>query len=141
MWKGLQLEIHWSRPVLTAGHLFAFTGRNEPDGRFRCVEFLTGSIKWDRDERWMKGGHGPITPGTEPSVFARGSAILADGKLIALGEAGLLGIFKANAEKCEELGRWQVPQLSYPCWAAPVLAGKRLYLRDENHLVCYDLAK
>jgi outer membrane protein assembly factor BamB len=141
VWKGLQLEIHWTRPVLTAGHLFAFTGRNEPDGRFRCVEFLTGAIKWDRDERWMKGGHGPITPGTQPNVFARGSAILTDGKLIALGEAGLLGIFKPNVEKCEELGRWQVPQLSYPCWAAPVLAGKRLYLRDEDHLVCYDLAK
>lgn len=141
VWKGTQLEIHWSTPVLHAGHLFAFTGRNEPDGIFRCVEFSTGRVKWDRDERWMKGGHGSITPGTEPPVFARGSAIMADGKLISLGEAGLLGLFTPNPDKCEELGRWQVPGLTYPTWAAPVLSEKRVYLRGENRLVCLDFAK
>ncbi|KAB2642245.1 MAG: hypothetical protein DVB27_14455, partial [Verrucomicrobia bacterium] len=66
---------------------------------------------------------------------------LADGKLIVLGEAGLLGLFKPNPARVEELGRWQVPQLRYPCWTAPVLAHRRLYLRDEDHLLCYDLAK
>ena len=84
----------------------------------------------------MKGGHGKLGPGEKPpDVFARGSAILADGKLIALGEAGLLGFFKPSPDKLEEIARWQVPQLNYPCWAAPVLANKRLYLRDEDHLV------
>lgn len=141
VWKGLQLEVHWTRPILTAGHLFCFTGRNEPDGHFRCVEFLTGEVKWDRDERWLKGGHGPISPGSEPNVFARGSAILADGKIIALGEAGLLGLFLPNPARCEELARWQVPGLTYPTWAAPVLSEKRLYLRGENRLVCLDFAK
>lgn len=141
VWKGTQLEIHWTTPVLHAGHLFAFTGRNEPDGIFRCVEFATGKVKWEKDERWRKGGHGSIDPGTEPPVFARGSAILADGKLIALGEAGLLGIFKPNVERCEELARWQVPGLTYPTWAAPVLSEKRLYLRGENRLVCLDFTQ
>jgi outer membrane protein assembly factor BamB len=141
VWRGTQLEIHWTTPVLHAGHLFAFSGRNEPDGWFRCVEYLTGKVKWERDERWRKGGHAHIEPGTEPTVFARGSAILADGKLIALGEAGLLGIFAANTERCEELSRWQVPGLTYPCWAAPVLGAKRVYLRGENRLICLDFAK
>jgi hypothetical protein len=61
--------------------------------------------------------------------------------LIALGEAGLLGLFKPTPDKLEEIARWQVPQMRYPCWTAPVLANGRLYLRDEDHLVCYDLAK
>jgi hypothetical protein len=61
--------------------------------------------------------------------------------LIVLGEAGLLGFFKPNPARVEEIGRWQVPKLRYPCWAAPILANKLLYLRDEDHLVCYDLAK
>jgi outer membrane protein assembly factor BamB len=142
VWSGLQLEMHWTRPVLTGGHLYAFSGRNEPDGLFRCVEFATGQVKWERPEGWPNGGHSKLSPGEKaPNVFGRGSAILADGKLIALGEAGLLGLFKPNPNKLEEIARWQVPQLSYPCWAAPVLANKRLYLRDEDHLVCYDLAK
>ena len=141
VWAGTQLEVHWTRPVLVGGHLYSFSGRNEPDARFRCVEMATGKVKWDRDEAWPNGGHGKVAPGDEPNAFGRGSAILADGKLIALGEAGLLGIFKPNAEKCEELARWQVPGMTYPCWAAPVLADKRLYLRSEDRLVCYDFAK
>ena len=140
VWRSLALEMHWTRPVLTGGHLFAFTGRNEPDARFRCVEFSTGAVKWDRDEGWPNGGHAKLRAGdTPPNVFGRGSAILADGKLFALGEAGLLGIFKPNSEKLEELSRWQVPKLNYPCWAAPALANGRLYLRDESWVVCYDL--
>ncbi|MCE9608623.1 MAG: PQQ-like beta-propeller repeat protein [Chthoniobacter sp.] len=142
VWRGLQLEVHWTRPVLLDGHLYAFTGRNEPDARFRCVALATGDIRWDRDEAWPNGGHTKLADGEKPpDVFGRGSAILADGKLIVLGEAGLLGLFKPNPAKVEELGRWQVPQLRYPCWAAPVLANRLLYLRDEDHLLCYDLAK
>src|SRR4030095_877028 len=136
VWRGTQLEIHWTRPVLTAGALFAFTGRHEHDGHFRCVDFLSGKGLWDRDERWPKGGHSKVQPGSEPNVFARGSAILADGKLIALGEAGLLRIFKPDTANVTELARWQVPGLTYPCWAAPVLSEKRVYLRCDDRLIC-----
>jgi len=141
VWRGTQLEIHWTTPVLHRGHLFAFTGRNEPDAHFRCVELETGNVKWDRTEAWPNGAHGRVRHGDEPNVFGRGSAILADGKLIALGEAGLLGLFKPNIEKLEEISRWQVPQLGYPCWGAPVLVNGLLYLRDEDHLLCFDLAR
>jgi outer membrane protein assembly factor BamB len=141
VWRSTVLEIHWTTPVLHSGYLYAFSGRNEPDARFRCVEWLTGAVKWDRDEAWPNGGHGKVPPGREPKVFGRGSAILADGKLIALGEAGLLGFFKPSSERCEELTRWQVPGLNYPCWAAPVLSEKRLYLRSEDLLICLDLKR
>ena len=66
---------------------------------------------------------------------------MADGKLIALGEGGLLGLFKVNAKEPEEISRFQVPQLHYACWAAPVLAHKKLYLRSEDRVVCLDLRK
>ena len=142
VWSGLQLEVHWTTPVLFDGHLFAFSGRNEPDACLRFVELATGNVKWERAEDWPNPGHVKLADGERaPNVFGRGSAILADGKIIALGEAGLLGLFNPNAEKLEELARWQVPQLRYPCWAAPVLAGKRLYLRDEDRVVAFDLAK
>jgi outer membrane protein assembly factor BamB len=142
VWRSLALEMHWTRPVLTGGNLYAFSGRNEPDAHFRCVELATGKVFWDRPEGWPNGGHAKLAAGeAPPNVFGRGSAILADGKLIALGEAGLLGLFKPNPEKLEELGRWQVPKLTYPCWAAPCLAAGRLYLRDEQRVVCYDFRK
>jgi outer membrane protein assembly factor BamB len=66
---------------------------------------------------------------------------LADGKLIALGEGGLLGMFKPDPNAPQEIARFQVPTLHHPCWAAPVLSRKRLYLRSEDRLVCLGLAK
>ena len=135
VWRGTALEIHWNTPVYHDGNLYAFSGRNEPDARFRCVEFKTGIVKWDRDEHWVP--HSTPTP----AVYGRGSGIKADGKLIVLGEGGLLGLFQLNPEHPVEVSRAQIPQLHYPCWAAPVLARKRLYLRSEDHLVCLDLAR
>ncbi len=135
VWRGTALEMHWSTPIYHDGNLYAFSGRNEPDARFRCVEFKTGKVLWDRDESW------PPHSTPQPKVYGRGSAILADEKLIVLGEGGLLGLFKLNPKQPEEISHWQVPQLHYPCWAAPVLSRKRLYLRSEDRLVCLSLAR
>lgn len=132
VWRGLGLEMHWSQPMVVDGHLYAFSGRNEPDASLRCVDFATGAVKWERDERWPKHSN------EQPPVFGRGSFIHADGRFIALGEGGLLGLFRPNPEKCEELGRWQVPQLKHPCWSAPVLSDGRLYLQGEDRLICLD---
>jgi outer membrane protein assembly factor BamB len=135
VWRSTALEIHWTTPLYLDGYLYAFSGRNEPDARMRCVEFKTGKLMWERDESWVP--HSTPTPG----VYGRGSGILADGKWITLGEGGILGLFKPNPQKPEEICRCQMPQLHHPCWAAPVLSRKKLYLRSEDRLVCLDLAK
>jgi outer membrane protein assembly factor BamB len=135
VWRSTSMEAHWSTPLLIDGRLYGFSGRNEPDAVFRCVDFRSGRILWERDERW------PPHSTRQPGVFGRGSLIHADGRLVALGEGGLLGMFRPSATACEELGRWQVPALGYPCWAAPALAGGRLYLRSENRLVCLRIAR
>jgi outer membrane protein assembly factor BamB len=134
VWRSRVLEIHWTTPVLHKGALFAFSGRNEPDASFRCVELATGKLLWERDESWRRSA-------STPQVLGRGSAIMADGKLIALGEGGLLALFAVNDKKPEELSRSQVPGLSYPCWAAPVLSEGRLFLRSENQLVSLRLSR
>jgi len=126
------LEIHWTTPVLKDGHIYAFSGRNEPDARFRCVEMKNGKVMWDRDESWVK------TASKTPDAYGRGSAILADDKLIVLGEGGLLGLVRPNPDKLEEISRWQVPEFHHPCWAAPILSDKKVYLRSEDRLICLD---
>ena len=129
------LGIHWTTPILHEGHLYAFSGRNEPDAQFRCVELKTGRVKWSRDERWR------AYSSKQPDVYGRGSAIMADDKLFVLGEGGLLGLFEVSAIKPVELGRHQVPELHYPCWAAPILSDKRMVIRSEDYLICFDVAK
>ena len=139
VWRNTALEQHWNTPILLNGNLFAFSGRNEPDARIRCVEMKTGQLMWDRDESW------PAHSSATPPVFGRGSGILADQKLFVLGEGGLLGLIKPNPKQLEEVSHWQVPNLEYPCWAAPVLSNKRLYLRSGAHnecwLVCLNVAR
>ena len=135
LWRSTALELHWMTPIYHDGYLYAFSGRNEPDAVMRCVEFKTGKVMWERDERWRPHSV------QQPPVYGRGSFIMADGKLIALGEGGLVGLFKLNPEKPEEISRYQVPQLHYPSWAAPILSGKRLYIRSEDRLVCLDLKR
>ena len=135
VWRSTALELHWTTPIYLDGVLYAFSGRNEPDARFRCVDFKTGTLLWDRDESWAPHSS------PAPPVFGRGSCILADGKLIALGEGGLLGLFRPNTKAPEELSRFQIPQLHHPCWAAPVLADGTLFLRSEDHLVALKLLK
>jgi len=134
IWRSTALELHWNTPIYQNGFLYAFSGRNEPDARFRCVEFKTGKLMWDRDEKWAPHS----TPA--PDVYGRGSCIMADGKLTVLGEGGLLGLFKVSSQQAEEISRYQVPQLHYPCWAAPILSRKRLYLRSEGELLCLSVA-
>jgi len=135
LWRSTALELHWMTPICHDDFLYAFSGRNEPDARFRCVELKTGKVMWERDEQWVPHSV------KQPPVFGRGSLILADDKLIALGEGGLLGLFKLNPKQCEEIGRFQAPQLHYPCWAAPILSDKKMFIRSEDRLVCYNLAK
>jgi outer membrane protein assembly factor BamB len=132
-WQGLGLEMHWSQPLLVNGCLYGFSGRNEPDAALRCVEWATGRVRWERSERWAPHS------AEQPPVFGRGAFLHADGKLIALGEGGLLGWFRPDPDRCEELGRWQVPDLHYPCWTGPVLSDGHLYLRGEDRLVCLDV--
>lgn len=128
------LEVHWNTPVLHNGYVYAFSGRNEPDASFRCVELKSGRLMWSRDEGWRSHSS------RQPSVYGRGSAILVEGKLIVLGEGGKLGLFAANPHRAQEISAWQAPQLHYPCWAAPVLSRHRLYLRSEDRLLCLDLS-
>ncbi len=135
IWRARSLEVHWTTPVLHEGNLYAFSGRNEPDARFRCVEMATGKLLWDQDESWRKSYKGP------PEKYGRGSAILADDKLIVMGEAGQLGLFHPNPTEAKEISKFQVPEMKYPCWTAPILSNRKLYLRSESRLICYNLSE
>ena len=54
------LEVHWNTPVVDKGFVYAFSGRNEPDANFRCVEFKTGQVMWEE----RKPGKGSISMST-----------------------------------------------------------------------------
>ena len=123
VWKDpLAMGNHWATSIYHEGFVYGMDGRHEAGSRFRCVEFMTGKVRW-----------------TAEQGLGRAAFILADGNLIALGERGMLALIEANPDRYHEIARAQV--LQYPCWTPPVLSHGLLYVRNETRLVCLDLRK
>ena len=116
VWQNQSMANHFSCSVLIDGNLYGFSG-----ARLRCVEFATGKIKWD------KAGVG------------KGSLIVADGHLIALGEEGTLVLAEVTPREYIEKARWHA--LDGTCWSAPVLANGRLFVRHETRMLALDVGR
>ena len=68
------------------------------------------------------------------------SITYADGNLYVRGETGPVALVEATAEGYHERSRFSPPTSGNGrAWAYPVVAAGRLFLRDEDGLVCYSL--
>jgi outer membrane protein assembly factor BamB len=86
-----------------------------------CIDLKTGEPTWR--QRSMKG-----------------SVVYADGKIVFRNEKGPVVLLECNPRRYQELGRFDQPERSgKPAWSHPVIAGGRLYLRDQDKLLAYDL--
>jgi outer membrane protein assembly factor BamB len=109
----------------------AYVYGTDAKGQLVCMEFKTGKEKWR---------HASV-----------GSASLcyADGMLYVRGQGGTgfgremparLALVEASPDSYKEKGRFEQPDHgSRPAWPHPVVANGRLYLRDGNVLLCYDV--
>ncbi len=89
---------------------------------------------------------GPDEPVWSSKKLDKGSITYADGHFYCYGESkGTLVQIKATPEGWQEVGRFTIPKLSPTrpgqgkVWTHPVVAGGKLYLRDYEHLYCYDI--
>lgn len=140
----LAMQNHWSTTIARGGFLYGFSGRHEQGSDFRCVRAADGAVLWRTPAA--------DSPAAGEPFYGRGSAILADGRFIVLGERGTLALVEATPERFREVSRASFPELEHPCWTAPVLANRRLLLtgcrtvagagrhdREEYSLICLDL--
>lgn len=110
-----RMRNHFSTCVLYGEHLYGFD-----ESFLVCMELRSGRVLW------KKRG------------FGKGSLLVADGKLVVLGEGGNLALAEASPDRYRELASCTV--LGDKCWSMPALARGRLYVRDEDQIVCLDLA-
>ncbi|MFO1019728.1 MAG: PQQ-binding-like beta-propeller repeat protein [Planctomycetales bacterium] len=136
LWSNRNLECHWSTPIVLDGFAYGFSGRHENEALLRCIDLKNGRVRWETDGA-PKGADAASLSASQ--FYGRGSAILAEGKMIVLGERGVLALLKFSPEGHEEISRVKYPALKYPSWAAPILSRRRLYLRSEEALMCLDL--
>lgn len=151
IWRdGRNLSAHWTTPVPDGKVVYGFDGRHENEANLRCLEIDTGKVLWETTGWEQSTDHlravsrstvmNSETNQVEPwPYYGRGSAILADGKLIVLGERGTLALGKATRTGYQEISRFKPVNIEYPSWAAPVLARGHLYLRSEKAVVCYNI--
>jgi outer membrane protein assembly factor BamB len=115
IWKNREMKNKFSSSVLYDGHLYGFN-----ESTLKCIDAATGETKWQQ-----RG-------------FGFGSLIYADGRLIVLGDDGLLALVEASSKAYQERGRAQVFQGK--TWTLPTLVDGKLYLRDLNELIALDVS-
>jgi outer membrane protein assembly factor BamB len=102
---------------------YVYGGKEDQNVVF-CAELMTGDVKW------QERGSGQGSAGMAA----------ADGCLYIHFANGQMSLVKASPEKYEEVGSFNVPGSGErPSWAHPVVAGGRLYLREQDRILCYDI--
>jgi outer membrane protein assembly factor BamB len=114
---------HHGGVVLVGEHIYGGHGTN--GGAPTCLEFTTGKLAWKQD-RSAGGGSAAV--------------LYADGHLIFRWQDGTLGLIEANPERYKLKGSFRPKDRpNANAWAHPVIVDGRLYLRDQDLLLCYDL--
>ena len=69
----------------------------------------------------------------------KGSVTFADGHLYLQGENNVVGLAEASSAGYREKGRFDIPDKGLPSWAHPVVSDGRLYVRNQDTLLVYDI--
>ena len=109
---------HHSSCVFKDWRLYGFD-----DGQLRCVDFKEGVAIEDWESKGLR----------------KGSLILAGNHLIVLTEGGDLGLVEAKHDEFRLIANVPSGLNRSEISALPVLADGRLYLRDGEKVVCYDV--
>jgi outer membrane protein assembly factor BamB len=121
---GKDFQNHHGGMIRIGDYIYAGHGHNK--GAPTCLNWKTGEAVW----RHNRG------PGS-------GSAALsyADGKLYFRFEDGVMALVGATPQEYQEKGVFKIPGVEQPSWSHPVIVGGKLYLREQDTLYCYDVAK
>jgi outer membrane protein assembly factor BamB len=111
------LQNHHGGMVLLDGHIY---GTN--NGSLLCVNFDSGEVV-----KTVRGA-------------GKGSIVYADGMIYQRGEDGTVCLVEANPKTLKVKGTFKQPdRSSNRAWAHPVVAGGKLFLRDWDTLLIYDI--
>jgi len=116
------MQNHHGGVVLVGEHVY---GHSDSRG-WTCQELKSGEVVW-----------------AEKQKLGKGSIAYADGHLYLRAEnQGTVVLIEATPKGYIEKGRFQPPDRSQrDIWAHPVVFGGKLYLRDQDVLLCYDVKK
>lgn len=122
--SGDKFQNHHGQMILKDGYIYC--GHRHNNGFPICIEMETGNVVWGGSQRGPGTGSAAIT--------------YADGHLVFRYQSGEVGLIEATPSEYRLKGAFRPDYVSKnPCWAQPVVIGGRLYLRDQDKLMCYDV--
>mgnify|MGYP001587364165 FL=1 len=121
VWKNRVMKNHHGGVILVGDHVY---GLDDKAG-LKCVELASGKVAW------------------ENKSVGKGSIAYADGHLVLRSERkdkGTVALVEATPAGYKEKGRFDPPSPSgQEAWPHPVVFGGKLYLRDQDVLLCFDV--
>ena len=117
-----QFENHHGGIVMVGDYIYGGSGLNKGDPT--CINFFTGEIVWK----------------APPPSSGSAAVLYADGNLIFRYDRGLVVLVEASPKGFNVRGRFTPAVADGPAWAHPVVVDKKLFLRHNDLLQCYDLA-
>ena len=119
VYSNKEMVNHHGGMVLLDGYVYGFD-----EAVLKCIDLATGKTKWQNRS------------------VGKGSVTSADGHLYLRSENGPVALCAATPDGYEETGRFEQPNRSdKPAWSHPVVCGGKLYLRDQDTLLVYDIKK
>lgn len=110
------MQNHYSTSVVVGDVLYGFS-----DSILVAMQFDTGKVLWRHRS------------------VGKGSLIYADRHLYVLSEDGNIALVEARADQYREVSRFSIPSGRYPTWAPPVIANGRMYVREQDQLIAFDI--
>lgn len=118
-----ELQNHHGGMILIGDYIYMGHGHNK--GLPACVEMETGRIVWGPERG----------PGTGSAAI-----VAADGNLYFRYQNGIMALIEASPRGYNMRGSFRIATVNGNSWAHPVIADKKLYLRDQKDLHCYNIA-
>jgi outer membrane protein assembly factor BamB len=122
--EGRTFQNHHGGFILVGDAIYA--GNGHRNGLPICLDFATGQVRWGGNIRNEGIGSAALT--------------YADGRVYYRYENGVMILVEATPEAYRQKGVFKLPS-SELSWAYPVVTGGKLYIRDKDELLVYDLRK
>jgi outer membrane protein assembly factor BamB len=120
LWNNKQIVNHHGGVIRFGPNVY---GHSDSKG-WTCQDIKTGNVLW------------------QDKTFGKGSIAYGDNRFILRTEdKGTLALIEASPAGYKEHGRFEQPNRSdQKAWPHPIISNGKLYIRDEDHLLCYDIS-
>ena len=109
--------------ILLDGHIYA--GHQQNEGFPTCINMQTGEIVWGGQLRGPGSGSAAV--------------LYIDGHLIFRYQNGVVALIEATPSGYNLKGRFEPDFQKGNTWAHPVVVSGKLYLREQDKLMCYQV--